>query len=437
MKATAVSDAPPAQAQPEPVESVSASTLHSLADLRRAIVRAKGAGFSLFIAVCNQPNQRVAAMQALKKSLPEWHCPQAALNADTTSVLAVAQSALEPGDGRNAVSPDALVLDGLEQVVRRKPDNGGPEESQPVLEGLNLERDGWRRDVPIPVVLWTSDFLLPLLARHAPDFLDWRSGTVLFPSEISTDIEVALDGKNFGDHVDTALTPEMRRARLRELEDRIATFDEGDKHLAAIQAQWLEEGAGHAARLGEPVRAEQLMNHALKMWRSVGEPRGEAEALITQGQAWLAAGDLLRAQALFHSCLVITERLARQDPSNALWQRDLSVVHNRLGDVQRAQGNLAASLASFRKGLEFAEQLAGQDSSNADWKRDLCVSYVKLAEVSEKTCDEISGEWWRKAFAQLSSMKEQRLFISPKDERLLEFLRQKTRMKAQEAAPQR
>ena len=381
MKATAVSDAPPAQVPTEPVNTDSTTTLQSLADLRRALSHAKGAGFSLFIAVCNQPSQREAAMQALKKSLPGWHWAQATLNSDTTSVLAAAKAALRPGGGKNPVSPDALMLDGLEQVVRQRTDQSGPDQSQPILQGLNLGREAWPQEAPVPVILWTSDFLLPLLAQYAPDFLDWRSGTALFPAEASTDIEAALDRKDFGDHHATALTPEMRQARLKELEDRIAVIDTGDAHLGEIHTEWLVEAAGHAARLGMPARAEQLMEQAIKVCRLAGDSQGEFWALTTQGHAWLAAGDLSRSMASFRNGLEISERMVWDDPRNAEWQRELSVSHSRLGDVQRSQGDLAGALASFRKAMEISERLARQDPSNDEWQRDLNVNHGKLGNV--------------------------------------------------------
>ena len=41
--------------------------------------------------------------------------------------------------------------------------------------------------------------------------------------------------------------------------------------------------------------------------------------------------------------LAIADRLARADPGNASWQRDLSVSYNKIGDVLVAQGNLPVS----------------------------------------------------------------------------------------------
>jgi hypothetical protein len=44
----------------------------------------------------------------------------------------------------------------------------------------------------------------------------------------------------------------------------------------------------------------------------------------------------------------IGERLAKADPGNAGLQRDLSVSHGRIGELQQAQGDLAAALTVNR-----------------------------------------------------------------------------------------
>jgi hypothetical protein len=59
--------------------------------------------------------------------------------------------------------------------------------------------------------------------------------------------------------------------------------------------------------------------------------------------------------------LAIFERLARSDPGNAGWQRDLSVSYEKSGDVQGAQGNLKAALKSYSDGLAIAERVAPSD----------------------------------------------------------------------------
>ena len=77
----------------------------------------------------------------------------------------------------------------------------------------------------------------------------------------------------------------------------------------------------------------------------------------------------------------IAQALAARDPGNTQWQRDLSVSHNKIGDVLVAQGDLPAALAAFRTGLDIAQALAARDPSNTQWQRDLSVSHVKLGDV--------------------------------------------------------
>ncbi|HEV7515230.1 MAG TPA: hypothetical protein VGR07_02915, partial [Thermoanaerobaculia bacterium] len=42
----------------------------------------------------------------------------------------------------------------------------------PVLERLNLSRPRWPIELPRPVVFWVPEYMLGLLGREAPDFLD-------------------------------------------------------------------------------------------------------------------------------------------------------------------------------------------------------------------------------------------------------------------------
>ena len=49
------------------------------------------------------------------------------------------------------------------------------------------------------------------------------------------------------------------------------------------------------------------------------------------------------------------------DPGNAEWQRDLSIKHDRIGNVLQAQGDLPAALASYHAALAIAERLARAD----------------------------------------------------------------------------
>ncbi len=88
-----------------------------------------------------------------------------------------------------------------------------------------------------------------------------------------------------------------------------------------------------------------------------------------------------RRSPAYRDGLAIRERLAAADPTNAEWQRDLSVSYNKIGDVLVAQGNLDEALARYRDGLAIRERLAAADPGNTEWQRDLSVSFNKIGDV--------------------------------------------------------
>jgi tetratricopeptide (TPR) repeat protein len=96
------------------------------------------------------------------------------------------------------------------------------------------------------------------------------------------------------------------------------------------------------------------------------------------GDVLRAQGDLKGALAAYRASHGIAERLAECDPSNAGWQRDLAVSHERTGDVLSAQGDLKGALAAFKAGMEIRERLAKGDPSTTGWQTDLIVSRMKL-----------------------------------------------------------
>jgi tetratricopeptide (TPR) repeat protein len=101
------------------------------------------------------------------------------------------------------------------------------------------------------------------------------------------------------------------------------------------------------------------------------------------GQVLSAQGDLGGAEQAYRASLAVRERLAKADPSNAQWQRDLSVSQNKIGEVLSAQGDLGGAEQAYRASLAVRERLAKADPSNAQWQRDLSFVLTALAELSE------------------------------------------------------
>ena len=140
---------------------------------------------------------------------------------------------------------------------------------------------------------------------------------------------------------------------------------------------------GRAFRGRRDARSRYAWEHALAWWgmaARLAEPSGDAATrtklmhYTRPATFCVTLGRSAEALKSFRDGLAISDRLAKADPGNAGWQRDLSVSYDKIGDVQVAQGNLPEALKSFRDGLAIADRLAKADPGNAGWQRDLSVS---------------------------------------------------------------
>jgi tetratricopeptide (TPR) repeat protein len=151
-------------------------------------------------------------------------------------------------------------------------------------------------------------------------------------------------------------------------------FDHDDIH-SQLWLGWLQKDRGH---LDE---AAACFETALKLANAGGHDWHRYWVRLGNGDVEIARGHLDAGLAAFRSAREIADRLAKADPGNADWQRDLSVSYERIGDVQVAQGALPEALQSFRDSLAIADRLAKADPGNAGWQRDLSVSFNKIGDV--------------------------------------------------------
>jgi tetratricopeptide (TPR) repeat protein len=148
-----------------------------------------------------------------------------------------------------------------------------------------------------------------------------------------------------------------------------------DHIVGAFWHGWFEADAGNLARAESAyARVISLAKPGTDDWALYG-------AQLGLGDARVARGDLTAATAEYERGKAIAERLARSDPGNAGWQRDLSVSFDRVADVLVAQGNLPEALKSYRDSLAIRDRLAQSDPGNALWQRDLSVSFNKVGDV--------------------------------------------------------
>ena len=141
--------------------------------------------------------------------------------------------------------------------------------------------------------------------------------------------------------------------------------------------------AAKAARLSGAERQAMdqkivVLKRMVALARSVPDEWGEHEKI---GDTQVAQGDLAGALKSYDGSFVMIARLTKSDPSNAEWQRHMSVSYNKLGNVQVARGDLAGALTSYRDGLAIMDRLALSNPSNAGWRHDLSISYERVGTV--------------------------------------------------------
>ena len=177
-------------------------------------------------------------------------------------------------------------------------------------------------------------------------------------------------------------------------------FDDADRLLEQAEAREtaaVDEHRRKAAELraarGDNAATQLRYADAARHYEAAADelPQNASEAkayyLSLAGDKWLTFGSLANANADYQASLAVAERLAKADPGNAEWRRDLSVSHDKIGDVRQAQGDLAGALAGYEASLAIAERLAKADPGNAGWRRDLSVSHDRIGDVRQAQGD--------------------------------------------------
>ena len=114
---------------------------------------------------------------------------------------------------------------------------------------------------------------------------------------------------------------------------------------------WLQMEAGD-------LRVAEQAYRRLIALKSGTEPRQEVYwAHLGLGDIAVARDDLTVGNSSYNEAQKIADRLAKADPKNPEWQRNLSMAYDRLGDVLVDQGNLLDALKFFRESLAIETAL--------------------------------------------------------------------------------
>ncbi len=179
-------------------------------------------------------------------------------------------------------------------------------------------------------------------------------------------------------------------AYLTSQSTRLLEKDTAKTTAARADLQPLLTGAQLAIANGQPEKAEalfqQLLTPGLPDW-----PQARHEYIVylldTKGSRQQTHESLAAALATYREAERQSRLLTLQEPENTQWQRDLSVSHERLGDIAVAQGDVAAAATAYTAALEIRKTLAARDPQNTEWQFDLGISHERLGEIAKAQGD--------------------------------------------------
>jgi len=224
---------------------------------------------------------------------------------------------------------------------------------QPVLRALNLSRPEWPERLPRPVVLWVPEYLLKLLAREAPDFLDWRSDTLYFAEPTVEELR-PLDSRLWGGAARLSLPLEERLERLTELRSRLAgPVEDLDPVARAARQNWLLELADHLMLLGETGAAEDALREAeelLEGWESSESVQlYSAQLALYQGRLLAGRGEVQKAAEVFQNARAGFKALDKE--------REQAIATGALAQLKAQAGNIDEALRLHKEALSVYEHL--------------------------------------------------------------------------------
>jgi hypothetical protein len=95
------------------------------------------------------------------------------------------------------------------------------------------------------------------------------------------------------------------------------------------------------------------------------------------------SGNPAGALAQYRQCLVIDTRMAENDPGSAQEQSDCAETHENISRMLIKLGDLTGALVSENLARELREGVAAKDEKNVVVRGDLAANYQELGEISD------------------------------------------------------
>ena len=256
-------------------------------------------------------------VQADERAHPDWPALRAAIQAASAEAVFVQVFGLE-----SWLSPSA-----------------SHDQAEPRLRAWNRGRDGFAREVHVPVLLWLRPEQLPLLAGWAPDLWSWRTAvySVSVPgnkASPSAAIAPLLDPR-WETGIDTR-TAAQRRARIDELQVYLHSAA-SEQASPVLRLHYLLECIDLFGSVGDLDQALQL---ARKDALPFAAAQGDASVAIVQSRI----ADILQARGELEEALRIRRNQILPVVTRLDEMKGKAVTQGKIADILQARGELEEAL---------------------------------------------------------------------------------------------
>ena len=264
--------------------------------------------------------------------------------------------------------PDRLAIQvsGLELSILLDADERFPA----VLQTLNLGREGYRVELPYPLLIWLPDYAYIKLARVAPDFWSVRRGSYPFLSDKKVDRFDDLD-QVIGEGKDITLW-----------QDKMGQIPLLERILEGIEAPPPETETDLKLKLGDAYRfigrmenARPYYEEALRLSREeLGDTDREGSALNGIGLVHTEEENFSEASDYLTQYVELREKQGKREGQ--------AVGYNHLGLVYDKQGDYDQAIEYYQQALQINSDF-GKREAEGEVLGNLGLAYRKAKRSEE------------------------------------------------------